>query len=67
MFVRKLRENKAWLLLPQFLQNTELFSECVFVVLPDVVNKREFTSGVVVIHILVWKIMFLPCVACSCD
>ena len=38
-----------------------------FVVLPDVVNKREFTSGVVVIHILVWKIMFLPCVACSCD
>jgi hypothetical protein len=48
-------------LVPQFLQNPELFWECVFLLLPHTVERSAFTSAVV-IHVSLWKNMvFAKC------
>ena len=74
MLVRTLQENKTRILLPQFLQNTELFLECVFAFLAGVADRSEFTSGysllfgaIKVLYIPLWKNMFLLCATCPCD
>lgn len=41
-----------------FFLNTELFLECVFVLLPGVEDRSEFTSAVV-IHVPLWENMCL--------
>lgn len=56
VLVRKLRGNMKRVLLPKFPENTELFVECIFVLLPDTVNMIEFTSAVA-IHIPLQKNM----------
>lgn len=50
----------------QFLQNTGLFLECGFVLLPGVANRCEITSAVA-IHMSLQKNVFLPYVARPCD
>lgn len=57
---------KTRVLLPQFLQNKELFMKYAFMLLPGVVDRSEFTSAVV-IHLPPWRNMFWPHVACPCD
>ena len=44
---------------------TELFLECVFVLLVGIKDRIKNTSAVVT-HIPLWKNMFLPYVACTC-
>jgi hypothetical protein len=53
-----------------------LLAECVFLLLPGVADRSEFTAGYSVwlagvtqlnIYILPRKNMFLPCVTCPCD
>lgn len=48
------------------LQNTQLFLECGFVLLPGVADRTELTSAVV-IHMPFRKSMFLPYVTCLSD
>lgn len=71
-------KNKTWVLLPQFVQNTELFLEYkVFVFFPGVVDRSVFTSDyawllAVAIQLNVYSLyvsmdMCLPCMACPYD
>lgn len=57
VFVRKLQEKKTQIFWPQFLQSTELFLECVFMVLPGGVDSSELTPAMAS-HMPLWKNMF---------
>ena len=51
------------ILVTEFPYNSELLLECVFMLLPHVVDRNEFIS-VFVIHILLWKSIFFHVLTC---
>jgi len=62
--VRKLQENKTRVFDLSF--KPQNGSRDGSVLLPGVADRGEFTSAVV-IHLSLWKNVFLQCVACPCD
>lgn len=59
VLVRKLQENKTRILWLQFLQITELFWECVFMLLQGVVDSSEFSSDYSLLLAVVIQLSFV--------